>query len=92
MAKTIIEQITFSSSDSKGSAVASYVTATSTLNTPIQIAFSGQKLIFQTAADYLTFFTEVLLPLTDTLHSSSGTAQGFVAASSGTAGSDALHN
>lgn len=92
MTKTIIGQITFSSSDSKGSAFTSYATATNTLNAPIQVTFGGQKLIFATAAEYLIFFTEVLVPLTDTLHSSSGTAQGFVAATSGAPGTDALHN
>ena len=56
----------------------------------IYLSYGPSGITFNTVTDYLIFVNEVILPLTDKMHSASGSGMGFVAASSGTASSDAI--
>lgn len=59
---------------------------------PLKLTWSGGVLSFNTIAEYRSFITQVVLPMTDTVNSPSGVGNGFVVSSAGVAGSDTVTN
>jgi hypothetical protein len=62
----------------------------------ILVSYGAGSITFSTVTDYLTFVNEVIIPLTNTVHSSSvdaygaSSSLGYVAINPGTAGADAI--
>lgn len=80
------------SSDTKGSGLLEYETATNKQLGVIRLTWNGGSVIFSTYADYHSFVSEIVIPVMDILNSPSGSGVGFIAASSGTAGVDKVIN
>ena len=78
--------------DQKGSGSVDFNADTKLQDGPIKLSWAGGVLSFLTVSDYTNFLTQVVLPITDTLNSTSGTGVGFVASTAGVAGSDKVIN
>lgn len=88
MATTKTTSISIKTDDLKGSASAEYNASTNQKIGTIKMTFNGGVLTFPSVAEYQTFLTQVIMPLTNNLNSPSGTGIGFVAATAGVPGSD----
>lgn len=92
MAISKTETVLIKSTDTKGSGLVEYDKATNIQTGSIQIKWLGATLSFSSVSDYRGFINDVVVPLTNTIWSPSGTGAGFVAATVGTPGSDKISN
>lgn len=88
MTTTKTTSISIKTDDLKGSASAEFNATTNQKSGVIKVTFNGGVLTFPSVAEYNNFLAQVILPLTNTLNSPSGSGVGYVAASAGVAGSD----
>lgn len=84
------ETRTITSTDTYGKALLVYDKATSATSQPITVTYLGNTLVFANIQAFNTFYTEVLIGLKNAINSPSGAGAGYVAATAGTAGDDAL--
>jgi len=90
MTQTSINSTSFESINGKAVGSVTYDTAVNKKAGTISVAYGAYSMTFSTVTDYLIFFNEVVVPLTNKIHSASGTGTNYVAISAGTAGTDAI--
>lgn len=90
MPKVSTSTLSIASTNSKATASVSYNSSTRVKTTSITVAYSGSVLTFPTVTEYMTWLTEVVLPLTNSIHSVSEAGTGYAAATPGTAGDDSI--
>ena len=56
----------------------------------LSVGYGSYYIVFTSVADYLTFVNQIIVPLTNKIHSASGSGVGYVGGSSGTAGADPI--
>lgn len=86
----LIESVTITSADSQGKGFVSFDITLKQCVSPVQITYAGSTLSFASSTAFQTFVTEVLIPTANIIHSPSGAGAGYVTATPGTAGADAL--
>ena len=92
MTITKYEYVNLQSSTSEGSGSLQYNISTTLQNGNIVLKWLGGTLSFATVASYNDFLLNVIIPLTNTINSPSGSGSGYVAMTPGVAGSDVVHN
>lgn len=92
MTTTKLESVTIKSSDSKGSGAVSYDKTTLIQSGNLKITFGAGVLNFATMAEYRIFVDEVVIPMTNTINSASGSGVGYAAVTPGTPGADKIIN
>lgn len=76
--------------DSKGIVTVEYNTDTNQRLSTIKLTWLGNTISFASVLEYQTYLSQVIIPLTNLLNSSSGSGQGYAAVTNGTAGSDKI--
>lgn len=88
MATTKTERVCIPSSTNEGSGNIEFDMASLQHKGNITLRWLGGNLNFSSVSDYMDFITNVVIPLTNLMNSVSGAGSGYVATTSGTAGSD----
>ena len=92
MAITKLANVSIVSTTSEGSGNIQYNESTMLQSGNITLRWLGGTLTFATVADYTDFITTVIVPLTNTINSPSGSGSGYVAMSLGVPGRDKVVN
>jgi hypothetical protein len=88
MTTTKTTSILIKTDDLKGSGAVEFDTATNLRVGNIKITFNGGALTFPSVLEYQTWLSQVVIPITNSLNSTSGAGIGYVAIVPGTQGSD----
>ena len=84
--------VNITSTTSEGTGYLQYDQATLTQQGNITLKWLSGSLSFATVADFTDFINNVVIPLTNTVNSTTGTGSGFVAVTPGVPGSDKVIN
>ena len=84
MTLTSINSTTFESANAKAVGAVNYNETTFKKAGTISVAYGAYTMTFSTVTDYLIFFNEVIVPLTNKIHSVSGAGTSYVVISPGT--------
>ena len=87
MAQTSFNSTTITSYNTKAIGSITYDEATFKKAGTVLVSYGASNITFTTIADYLIFVNEVIIPMTDMVHSASGSGIGFVAINPGVASS-----
>ena len=87
MTQTSINTSEFTSANSKAFGAVTYNEATNKKAGTVYLSYGISGITFSTVTDYLIFVNEVVIPMTNKLHSASGSGIGYIAGTSGTASS-----
>lgn len=88
MATTKVTTISIKTDDLKGSAISEFNATTNQKVGVIKMTFNGGVLTFPSVSEYQDFLSQIVIPLTNALNSTSGSGIGYTAATPGIAGSD----
>ena len=83
MTTTKTTHVAISTTNNIGSAALAYLDSTKQRTGNVVIRWQGSALTFASIADYELFVSQIVLPLTDTIHGPTGI--GFIASTAGTA-------
>ena len=84
--------VTVTSTSVQGTGFVEYDASTMLANGVISLKWLNGSLAFSTVAEYTEFVNTVVIPLTNTIYSPSGTGSGYVAMAQGVPGSDVIVN
>jgi hypothetical protein len=90
MTQTAINSTSIQSANTKALGSVSYDESNNRKAGTILVSYGAGNITFSTVADYLIFVNEVIIPMTNKIHSASGAGVGYVAINPGTAGADAI--
>ena len=90
MTQTSLNTTEFASANAKAFGAVNYNESTNKKSGTVYLSYGISGITFSTITDYLIFINEVVIPMTNKVHSASGSGVGYVAGSSGTAGADAI--
>ena len=85
MAQTSINSTSFASANTKALGSVNYNEVTYKKDGTIYLSYGPAGITFSTVTDYLIFVNEVVIPLTNKIHSASGAGGGYTAIDPGTA-------
>jgi hypothetical protein len=85
MTQTSINSTTYASANTKAFGAVNYNEITFKKDGTIYLSYGISGITFSTVTDYLIFVNEVVIPLTDKIHSASGLGVGYIAINPGMA-------
>ncbi len=83
--QTSLNSTTLQSANLKGAGNITYDETLLKKAGTLSVAYGGNQIVFSTVTDYLIFVNEIIIPLTNKVHSASLAGTGYVAISPGTA-------
>lgn len=87
MTQTSINSTTVQSANAKAFGNVTYNESTFKKAGTISVSYANSQITFSTVTDYLIFVNEVIIPLTNKMHSASLVGTGYTAITAGTASS-----